>query len=233
VNAEGGVTALSTATDPLTGHVVVRARSSGVDLDVTSEIDGGDIGGLLAAQGGVLRQAEEDLDQLAFDVAGALNAAHAAGVGLDGVSGRNLFSPVAAVSGAARALAIDPAVSGTPTALGLALDPTLLPGDNRGALALIDVFSTAFARGGTTTPGGAVAAMVADVGTAIQAADTDVARRDSQLAQVNALRDSVSGTNSDDEMVALMSYQRAYEASLRVVAAADEMLQQLVQLGAR
>jgi flagellar hook-associated protein 1 FlgK len=66
-----------------------------------------------------------------------------------------------------------------------------------------------------------------------QAADTEVSRSDAQLAQVKSLRDSVSATNSDDEMVSLMSYQRAYEASLRVVAAADEMLQQLVQLGAR
>jgi flagellar hook-associated protein FlgK len=32
-------------------------------------------------------------------------------------------------------------------------------------------------------------------------------------------------------MVALMSYQRAYEASLRVVQAADDMLARLIDLG--
>jgi flagellar hook-associated protein 1 FlgK len=233
VNAEGGTLQLRTDVDPATNRRVVLAEVSGADVDITSEITSGEIGGLVAARDGVLQQAEVDLDQLAFDVAGALNAAQSAGFGLDGATGRNLYTPLAGVSGAARSLVLDPAVAGTPEALGFATDPTQLPGDNRGALALTDVFSTAFARGGTATPGGALATMVTQVGSAIQAADTEVSRSDAQLAQVKSLRDSVSATNSDDEMVSLMSYQRAYEASLRVVAAADEMLQQLVQLGAR
>lgn len=233
VHAEGGASPLSTDVDATTGHVIVTAKMSGADVDITGELEGGEIGGLIAARDGVLKQSEDDLDQLASDVAAQLNAAHVTGFGLDGVSGRNLFTPVASVSGAARSLSVDAAVAGDPRAVALAQDPALVPGDNRGALALIDVFSTAFARGGTTTPGGAVAAMVADVGNAIVDADANVSRSSAQLAQVTSLRDSISGTSSDDEMVSLMSYQRAYEASLRVVSAADQMMQELLQLGAR
>jgi len=35
----------------------------------------------------------------------------------------------------------------------------------------------------------------------------------------------------DEEMIALSRYQRGYQASLRVVQAADTMLQELVNLG--
>ena len=70
-------------------------------------------------------------------------------------------------------------------------------------------------------------------GTAVRDAQADVDEWTAHRSQIAALRESVSGTSSDDEMVALMSYQRAYEASLRVVQVADDMLAQLVQLGKR
>lgn len=233
VSSEGNVGELSTTVDATSGNVVVRMRSAGGDDDVTAELETGTIGGLIHARDGVLEDAQNDLDELAFDVAGALNAAHAAGFGLDGGSGRNLFSVSATPAGAAASLTLDPSMVNAPEALAAALDPSLVPGDNRGLLAVIDVFSTPVATGGTETPNGALASLVSRTGTSIERADADVAYADANLTQVSTLRDAVSGTSSDDEMVALMSYQRAYEASLRVVQAADDMLSQLVQLGQR
>jgi flagellar hook-associated protein 1 FlgK len=54
---------------------------------------------------------------------------------------------------------------------------------------------------------------------------------DGTVAQMDALRESVSGVSSDDEMISLMRYQRAYQASLRVVETADQMMQELLRLG--
>lgn len=233
VRADGGTSTLSTAVDPATGHVVVRQSAAGGQDDITGELDTGTIAGQIEARDGALKDAEDALDALAFDAANAMNAAHAAGYGLDGATGRNLFTVGPTAAGAARSLALDPSVAGNPSALAAATDPTALPGDNRGMLALIDVFTTQSVSGGTATPNGALATLVARTGTAIERADADVAFADANLAQVSSLREAVSGTSSDDEMVSLMQYQRAYEASLRVVQMADDMLAQLVELGRR
>jgi flagellar hook-associated protein 1 len=50
-------------------------------------------------------------------------------------------------------------------------------------------------------------------------------------AQVTAFRDQISGVSLDEEASNLMQYQRAYEASARMVTVLDEMLQIAVNLG--
>jgi flagellar hook-associated protein 1 FlgK len=61
------------------------------------------------------------------------------------------------------------------------------------------------------------------------------AKQDADSAQVvrdtlQSQRDSVSGVSLDDEAISLMKYQRAFQASSRVIAATDEMMQTLLQL---
>ena len=50
------------------------------------------------------------------------------------------------------------------------------------------------------------------------------------LDTMTSQRDAISGVNLDEEAIALMRYQRAYQASSRVIAATDEMIQTLLQL---
>lgn len=61
------------------------------------------------------------------------------------------------------------------------------------------------------------------------------AKQDADAAQVvrdtlQSQRDSVSGVSLDDEAISLMKYQRAYQASSRVIAATDEMMRTLMSL---
>jgi flagellar hook-associated protein 1 FlgK len=50
-------------------------------------------------------------------------------------------------------------------------------------------------------------------------------------AQVTAFRDQISGVSLDEEALNLMQYQRAYEASARMVTVLDELLETAVNLG--
>ena len=52
--------------------------------------------------------------------------------------------------------------------------------------------------------------------------------RDSTVAHAESLRESEAGVSLDEEMVNLSRYQRAYEASMRVLQTADEMLSELM-----
>src|SRR5262249_23321877 len=148
------------------------------------------------------------LDQLAYDVGNAVNNVHAAGYGLDGASGRNLFSVTATVAGAARSLTVDPAIAGQPSLVAASSSATGLPGDSSIALALAQLQNTRLAGGGTRTAVEAYSDIVGDVGLRKQGADADADTRDSMKAQVSQMRESASGVNLDEEMMNLTKFQR-------------------------
>ena len=50
------------------------------------------------------------------------------------------------------------------------------------------------------------------------------------LANLEGQKQSISGVSLDEEMVNLLSFQRAYDASARLIKIADEMLQTVLQL---
>ncbi|MBI2896542.1 MAG: flagellar hook-associated protein FlgK [Deltaproteobacteria bacterium] len=233
VSPDGQVGQLEAAIDASSGDMHVYKFAAGARTDVTAVITSGSIGGALAGRDGALADAANDLDQLAWDFAAAYNATHSAGVGLDGIGGRNLFEPPAAVAGAAAAMALSTDVAGLPDELAAATYAGALPGDNTNALALQALQDTLIASGGTRTAGQAFEALIGSAGSALQSANLGVERTADALAQLVELRESVSGVSLDEEMIALTRFQRAYQASLRVVETADQMLGELMEIARR
>ncbi len=230
VSPDGQAHHLLTSINSGTGDVEIFRVTAGAMVDITNEIDSGELGGLIAARDGALTDAQNELDQLAYDTINAYNAVHSVGYGLDGVTGRNLFTPSGAVAGTAINMQLSTDVAGNPDNLAAATDPNALPGDNRNALALQGLADTAFANGGTQTAGQALSSLVARAGTAMASAQAQQEQTGAAESQLLQLHDQVSGVSLDDEMVDLMRYQRAYQASVKVVQTADEMLQQLLMM---
>jgi len=52
--------------------------------------------------------------------------------------------------------------------------------------------------------------------------------RAAMTAQVETVRQSISGVSLDEEMVSLTKYQRAFEAASRVFTTADQLLEDLI-----
>ncbi len=235
VDEDGNVSPLGTQVDAATGDVRVTRTVAGAVQDITDQLapaDGarGRLGGTLEARDGALAAARAALDQLAFDLSGAYNAVHAAGIDALGGTGSNLFDPIGAVEGAAASFRVSADVRDQPERLAAAQDATALPSDDRNALALADLAQANTALGGTATATEAYAALLAQVGADVRFARGDLDRTGGLRSQTEALREAVSGVNTDEEMVGLMEFQRAYQASLRVVQTADEMLAELLQL---
>lgn len=230
VSPDATVHELRATPDPTSGDVRIARLSAGVSEDVGALLVSGTIGGLLAARDGALAQAREAVDRLAYDLASAYDAVHAAGVGLDGGTGRSLFEPPPVVDGAASSLRLSADVDGRPERIAAALDPAALPGDDRNALELLSIADADVASGGTQTVMEAYGALVATAGAAVRDAEAQAEHAEDVAAQIASLRSSTSGVSTDEEMISLMQFQRAYQASLQVVRTADEMLAELMSL---
>ena len=215
-----------------TGRITIQRETNGAMEDITDLFSTGSIGGAIAARDGALQDTQDALDQLAYDVSTAYNTQHAAGVGLDGATGRNLFNAPGTVTGAALSFGVSADVAGQPSLLAGASDAASLPGDNRNARALLGLQDQRIASGGTATAQQAFSAMVASAGSASRSAQDQQEFADTSLAQIESLRESYSGVSTDEEMMNIMKYQRSYQAALRVVETADSMLASLLNMRA-
>lgn len=223
-----GASSLETGLDAATGKLQFKLhRTGGTTVDITSSVTTGTLGGIREARDADIPSLKDKLDQFAFDLANTVNTVHAAGFGLDGGTGRDLFTPPAAVAGAAYGFKVDPAIAGQPNMLAASTTAADLPGGNDTALAIAKLADAALGAFGGN-PAEAFAQILGDVGVKKTAADADLTLRDATLTQANSLLESSSGVSLDEEMVNLTRYQRAFEASMRVVKVADELLAEIV-----
>jgi flagellar hook-associated protein 1 len=209
------------------GHLQVRLGppdGSSVQA-ISQQALGGTLGGNLAARDGALRKAGDDVDKLAFDLAGQMNAAHQTGFGLDGVTGRPLFTIAAAAPGAARSMTV-----ALTSAAQIGTSSTGAPGDAGAAQALLATESAPLPLSGGADVQSTLSSMISRFGgsaaTANAFSEQDGALRDHLVA----MRQSYSGVSIDEEMIALQKAQRGYEAVTKVIKTADEMMQTLMQL---
>lgn len=182
------------------------------DVDITSALTNGRLGGLIELRDAVVPRYQARLDQLAYDLAGQVNALHAAGFDATGAAGGSFFTPLAGVAGAARALTVDAAVAANSQLVAASGTPNA--GDNQTALALAGL-RTATAMTGGNTPIGAWSNLVYEVGSDVSTARAVSVTREQVMRQLEQLRDQASGVSLDEEAANLMRYQRSYEASAR------------------
>jgi flagellar hook-associated protein 1 len=206
-----------------TGNATLSINGS----DITTEITGGRIGGLIEARDTLVPAYQARLDQLAYDFANGVNTVHRTGYDTSGGTNRDFFVPPAAVAGAARALAVDPAIvadSGL-----VAASSTGASGDNQTAQAIAALRDAPLV-GGTATPAEAWAQLVYRVGA--DGASAQAGQKSDQLVidQLSRLRDSVSAVSIDEEAAWLMKYQRAYEANARYFTTINSALDVLMAM---
>jgi len=225
---EGGRAAALGVDLDAVGNLRVQVQRAGDPaVDVTASTTQGALGGLREARDADVPRAAAELDRFAFDLAAAVNAAHTAGAGLDRTSGRALFTATATATGAARALAIDPALNGHPERLAAASAAADLPGGNAVALQLAGLAGRPL--GGSAPPAERFGALAADLGTRRAAAESERGLRADTVAQAENLHASSAGVSLDEEMVNLSRFQRAFDASTRVLRVADELLDNLIR----
>jgi flagellar hook-associated protein 1 FlgK len=197
-------------------------------VDITTGMTRGRIGGLLEARDTRIPAYQQRLDELAYGVATAIDTTHQSGFDLNGNAGGAFFSPLAGVAGAAAALQVDPAVDADPSLV--AASGTGAPGDNQVARALADLRGARTMNGGTATFADSWGQLVYHVGSDTQTALAEQRSRQEVVAQVERLRDQVSGVSLDEESAQMIKFQRAYEANARFFSTVNSVLDTLMNM---
>ncbi len=191
--------------------------------DITSSLQGGQLGGNLQVRDTVIPVLLSQLDNLASQFATSFNAAQASGYDLNGNHGQPFFSDTAG-AGAASNLTV--AIT-DPSLIAASSDGT--PGSNGNVANLLAVQNQALPAG--ESPMDTYANLVSQTGNLTSQAQAEVTASTASLNQLNDQLGAESGVNLDEETTNLMNYQRAYEAAARVVTTVDELTQSVLDMG--
>lgn len=228
----------------------IEAVQNGSDVDlvlnaggVTRPIGinslGGEFEGLIHIRDEFIPSLENDLDRLAYEVTESVNTAHAAGAGLDSVTGRDFFSapnplPPPPASDpwkdAARNMSVVISDSNHIAAAEAPVPPdTISPGDNRNALILSNIGED-YLIDGIDNFGAYYGKMTATIGLESNQNQLALGGAEDAMVQLQNLRDGQSGVSLDEEMINLIQYQRGFESSAKFLSTIDEMMETLIQL---
>jgi flagellar hook-associated protein 1 FlgK len=181
--------------------------------DITSSIQGGQLGGAIQARGalsGFLTQ----LNSLASQVGNAFNTAQSQGYDSNGNAGQNFFS----VSTNDAASGISVAIS-DPSLVAISSDGSA--GSN-GNIANLSAALTTAPSGGQT-PADAYSSLVFQVGNTASTANDESTAIGLNLQQLTTLQGSVSAVDTNEEATNLLRFQTSYEAAARIVSTVQQL----------
>lgn len=218
----GGSEVLETleAYDAGGGQWLVRARSGGEVINPAS----GSIRGTIDVRDGAAGALRTQLDTLAAEVITQVNAIHAQGYGLTGATGEAFFTGAGA--------------GGIQVNQRLLDDPRLLQasgsagesGNNQVALALAQLKDKKLSGLNGQTFDESYGQSVAQLGQSLASVNDEVETQAVVTATLQNQRDSASGVSLDEELTNLMQYQKAYQASARLITTVNEMLQTVLNM---
>jgi len=193
--------------------------------DVTANLTGGDLGGVLQARDQQLPAYEKALDSLAYGIGTQVNQQNELGLDGNGNPGAAIFSLPPTQAGAAAQIQV---VAANPSAVAAAATGEGTAG-NTNASALADLASALVAGGQTAS--GFLASFLGQIGSDASAATTNNSAQQAILTQLTTQRDSLSGVSLDEEASNLTQYQRAYQAAAQVFNIGDSIMASALNLG--
>ena len=218
---------LRATSTPPQGFAQLISDGAAVPTDVTSEITGGRIAGLLQVRDVLVPQYQAQLDQLAYGVATDVNSLVTTGYDLAGVAGVNFFAPPSGVAGAAQQMAVSAAVAAD-TSLVVA-SATTAAGNNDIARAIAALQDQPIS-GTATRPVDAWGNLVYSVAADSRSARQAKAGHDQVMQQLKNLKDQISGVSIDEEAAMLLKFQRSYQANAKFFQVTDQALDLLMSL---
>jgi flagellar hook-associated protein 1 FlgK len=192
-------------------------------LKITDQITGGRLGGALNVRDHVINELLDKMDRLAYGMADKVNKAHAMGYDRYGNTGRGFFVMPTQVRDASAEIQVRGDIKKDVWKIAAAGMPDA-PGDNRVANLISSLQYQKFMDNGNSTFNDFYNGVVSDMAVKIHHANDLRDYQQNVLEQLKNVRENISGVNLDEEMVKMIEYQKAFDASARLIRTADEML---------
>jgi flagellar hook-associated protein 1 FlgK len=225
-----GAVASTLSVEQINGLSQITLNSGQSTISLEGNDFGGTLGGLFTVRDEVIPQYQDDIDQLAYQIATDVNSLHSTGLDLNGDAAMDLFSLTAPTSPS------DNAWQGAAASIAVKFDDTALiatgtsgqTGDNRLTLSIAELRDTTTINGSTYTEKYAVIA--AGAGLLVSSNEDKLTSSTELLSSINDKRDSACGVSSEEEMLLLIQYQSGYEAAANYISVIKEMIDQLMTI---
>ncbi len=214
------VTAQLETFDPGNGKPLVRVVGDAAALSVT----GGSIEGAISVRDNQVANLRADINNLASTLITSVNQIHATGFGLDGSTGLNFFNGANAAD-----IKVNPDLLADPRKLA-ASGVNGASGDNSVLLQIVQLRDKPNASLNGVSFSSRQAQIVASLGQELSSTNQDLSDQQTIQKYLSAQRDSVSGVSIDEEMANLVMFQKAFQASAKLISMTDEMLATIIQM---
>jgi flagellar hook-associated protein 1 FlgK len=189
-------------------------------VPTTLALSGGSIKGALDTRDGAVKTLRNNINSLAGQLVTSVNAAY----NPTGATG-NFFNPAGTTAASIQ-------LAGGLTATNLKASDGGAAGDNTVALAVANLANRTFSTAGGDLIDGTLSqhysSAVTDLGQTLAGVNSRLTDETNIETLVRSQRDAVSGVSLDEETADLMKYQRAFQASSRVIQTIDSMLNTVI-----
>jgi flagellar hook-associated protein 1 len=212
---------ITTKSEQSGNTTVTRAVWENTNFDL--EFSGGELYALQQLRDKVVPEYQGGLDTLAKAIVEQVNAIHRNGVGAAGSTGVNFFSPF---NTTAMTISMNTEIENDPNLIAASISGE--PGDTRNAQAISELRSSTVLSANTVTIGEYYAGLVGTLGIKTQEASNLRDNYNLLATQMDNAKQSVQGVSVDEEMTNMMKYQKAYEASARMITYIDSALETII-----
>lgn len=210
-------------------EVFYSSTEHGTNFNVTEQMKGGKIGGLLDIRDHVIEDNLADVDQMAYQLAKEVNTIHIEGYDRAGNPGVLFFDMPDEVAGAAEKINLSSEIMNDVGKIAAGNTPGAA-GDNTIANMISGLQYRGAMNEGNDTFDDFYNSAVGKIGTVAQRSTKNFESQKNILGQLNNIRESVSGVSLDEETSKMIEMQKAYEASARMIRVADEMMDTVLNL---
>jgi len=209
-------------------RIMYELSPGGTSVDVSSQISKGSMGAALDLRDHLIDDLKNGLNDMAMSIAEQVNAAHREGYDRTGQMGGSFFR----IDGNARqptlTFDLSTTVAEDVSRIAAAAKPGA-PGDNTVANVLHNIQFEPMMGDGTTIDD-FYNSKVGQIGILTQRANKGFEAQQNVITQLSNLRESISGVSLDEEAAKMIEYQKAFEASARLIKVADEMFDTVLNL---
>ena len=173
------------------------------------------------------------LNTFAYNLADGINTLHKTGFGLDGSTNIAFFKIDPSKDGAAAGIYLNSEIDEDVSKIAASsVDPTNAGevGNGDKALEIYQLARKVFSSGDLagTSLNNFYKNFIAELGVEANTALRNKENQQVLVDQLTTRKESTSGVSTDEEMVNLIQYQRAYEAAAKIISVYDEMLATII-----